>query len=320
MKSSDTSRILVFSKAETAASRPHSSDNKKKTKSTRITKEEADRKQREGTWLSPIPQPANPESIITSEIKVPSDSRHRIFIGNFARKLEKIVRENRGAYGEDLKDTFRAKGFIPCSLAPKRIANEDAVERSKKHCPVSIPVDISKEEVFTSLQTDSGAAVAAAMSYSWTEDGLIRQGRFETKGIFLVQVRHHTKLQPFHEMRENVYCVNVKSYGDTPFDLRVMAIVNSEIAFLEAAARAFSGPRDAFQGLPVTDHRGRILIDERIVRKAAYHYSEYQKTLVPGRVYEDANLPDLVRFAHYIVSRSHLPELDFGCNAGGISA
>ena len=271
--------------------------------------EEISYREEHGTWLSPMAQPSASQGRVPSEGSAPADKCHRRFVAKLAKDLYGIVTENKEHFGETIIESFKAYGFVACSSVSKKAVNEDALQRSLKHAPIAVPVKIFPETVVSTMDCRQGQPVSSALTYTWTEKGWVKQGRIKHEAILLVQVRHHTKLQSSHEMRRPVYCVNIKSYGEMPFDLRVMAIVKSEMPFLEAAAQAFSGPRDAFQGLPIVDHQGRALLEERIVRRAAFHYSNFQNSIKPGNLYDENKVPELIRYAHFIVSRSHLPEL-----------
>lgn len=280
-----------------------------------IGPEEIKEKNRTGTWLSPLQQPEATAGAVACEKKAPSDPRHRKFIGSLAECLDEIVEENKRTFGEPLEESFKAAGLNPRVAPERHDVNPEAFVRSARNCPLTIRDAIELSGVYTSLVVaENGVPRAAALLYTWIEKGFIRQGRVVHHHEFLVQVRHHTRLESFHDVHRPVYCVNLKTAGSELLDLRVMAIIKSEMPFLEAAARQFGKDRDHFEGLPVVDHEGRVLIDERIVRRAAWEYSQYQRSIDPGQLYENEELlPERVKYAHFIVLRAHMPELNFVC-------
>ena len=285
---------------------------KKKTarRARRLSRQETRQRQTNGTWLSPVAQPSTAPGMVPCETNAPSDERHRAFIASAATNLRGIVEEGEAAFMQPVEESYHAHGFAP-AVEGTRAPKPEALTRSVRNCPIRIPVSPGEGEAIASLARDAqGKPFAAALLYTWTEAGHIRQGRLISKDIFLIQVRHHTKLESHHDIDRPVYCINLKRFGEDCIDLRVMAIVKSEMPFLEAAAQAFSKEGDAYGGLPVVDHAGRVLIDERIVRRAGYCYSQYTRDLEAGALYA-ADLTAQQRMAHYLVMRAHLPELSY---------
>ena len=91
-----------------------------------------------------------------------------------------------------------------------------------------------------------------------------------------------------------------------------MTILDEELPFLERAVGTFARQTDAFSGEVVKDSLGRFYIDDKIVRRAAFYYSQYQEQVEAAELYsESAELPAHIRHAHLLVLRSHLPELCF---------
>ncbi len=288
----------------------------------KLSRDRVRRKNETGTWLSPIEQP-NPASATASAPKPPSDGQHRRFIASAAHHLEEITAENATHFGEPLSSTFESYPLLPGNNAKKPDA--ECVRRSVNNCPLHIPSEILPQTVQSSVTREkhSSEILAGSMRYAWLERGSLLQNTVVHQGIYTYQVRHHSKLEPFHEMRRPVYCINLKTdYGDL-LDLRVVALVNTEMPFLNAAAANFARKGDAFNGLPVVDHAGRLLVDERVIRRAAYHYADYQRSLferaketsakheILSFTQPPANTPDHIRYAHFLVFRSHLPELNF---------
>ncbi len=276
-------------------------------------KAEIRRKDETGTWLSPIEQPAGPPGMVPPEPAAPADSRHRKYIAAFAGNLAQLVVENRDGFKEPLEETYRKQSFEPVLVSGSRQAKPEVLKRSTHNCPIKIPVSIPRERAIASAILNARReAVAGALLYTWTENGWIRQGRVRQENMFLLQIRHHTKLEIFHDMERPVFCINAITFGPDSVDLRIMAIVKSEMSFLERAAAFFRREWDAYSGLPVVDHAGRVLIDERIIRRAGYYYTQYQRELNPDQLYRDnAEIKDAIRLAHFIVFRAHMPELSY---------
>ncbi|NMC64322.1 MAG: hypothetical protein GYA55_14250 [SAR324 cluster bacterium] len=291
--------------------RPKLHKSRKKLSSSSFASKEIAYKNRHGTWLSPISQPETSHGFIRVASLVPKDQRYRHFIGSLAKDLDQVVLENKQHFKEPLEERMGAHDFNPCERAASRKLRAAILERSVENSPIEIPVSIQEEEVIVSLvKNEHEQPIAGALLYTWTEKGWISQGRMKYDNIFLIQLRHHSKLEPFHDNDRPVYCLNLRSFGPDSVDLRIMAIVKSEMKFLEAAVQPYKRKGDAFEGLPVLDHKGRVLIDERIVRRAGYLYSQYQRDLGEGRLYEYTDdLSDQIRLAHFIVLRAHFPEL-----------
>ena len=291
-----------------------------------LTRERVRYKNETGTWLSPLEQPRPNEQ--ARQPGPPRDSQHRRFVASAALHLDEIADENARHFGETLRKTFEAYPLFPGLSASS--VNEDCLHRSVDNCPVKVPWEIFPETAQANVVRDkeSGDPLAGSVRYAWLERGALMQDKVVHEGIYTYQVRHHSKLEPFHEMRRPVYCINLKTdYGDL-LDLRVVALVNTEMPFLNAAARRFARESDFFEGLPVVDHAGRLLVDERVIRRAAYHYAEYQRSLferlqmasdrneVPSLRQPAASAPEHIRYAHFLVFRSHLPELSFDKKSG----
>jgi len=283
----------------------------KNAHSSNFVSEEIAYKNKHGTWLSPISQPEAVQGFIPPQPSVPKDKRYKNFLGSLAKNLEQVVLENKQHFKEPLEKRVEVHDFNPCEEATPRRLRTAILKRSLENSPIEIPVSIQEEEVIVSLvKNEHKQPIAGALLYTWTEKGWISQGRMKYENIFLIQLRHHSKLEPLHDNDRPVYCLNLKSFGFDSVDLRVMAIIRSEMKFLEAAVQPFKRKGDAFEGLPVLDHKGRVLIDERIVRRAGYLYSQYQRDLEQGRLYEySEDLTEQVRLAHFIVLRAHFPEL-----------
>lgn len=267
---------------------------------------------RTATWLSPL---AQPEVRTASNSKVPTDTTLRKFIGKAALSLEDLVKENIAYFGEIPEESFNAYPLVTTS-EKSAAAIPETVRRSIGNAPIQIPWTIPQECVSPSLHrsTTTGLPQAGTLRYSWLERGFLsNEGSKIHEGIYTLQVRHHTKLEAFHEMRRPVYCINLKSDSGDFVNLRMLMLLHTELPFLSRAALHFTRKEDFFGGLPVIDHHGRSFVDDRIIRRAAFCYAEFQRIrLLEGAPIGSANesLSDELLYAHFLVFRSHLPELE----------
>lgn len=273
---------------------------------------EVQRRTETGSWLSPLEQPKKVQPEVPNFL--PSDSRHKKFIAAAAVALDKLTDENNSFFGELPERSFEAHPLQATYPGSSRVLTE-TLSRSVSSAPVGIPVGIHPETVIASLaRTKEGSVKAGALRYTWLEKGSISREDLRREDVFTYSVRHHSKLEQFHDVRRPVYCINVKADVGDFLDLRLIAILNTERPFLDQAAKTFSKAGDSFSGLSCVDHSGRIFIDERVVRRAAFHYSRFQQERLFQRTPLGAStrgISDDVRFAHFIVTRSHLPELVF---------
>lgn len=253
----------------------------------RFSKEEVQKKNNEGTWLSPISQPFSR----TSETAPPEDSKYRKYLGTVAIGLGAICDENdrfSRTPPRDLKDKFQL------------LTNE-----ALSSTPLTPTHEITDKEI----QFEVGEFVDAAR-FRWHEK-LALPGMEEA--IYGVQVRVHSKLEVYHDYARPTYSINLKSYGAKFFSLRLISLVNTEWNFAERAVREYSKQVDFNGGLLVKDSLNRIWVDEQVIRRAAFHYSRYQVERTAQK--KDLVIDEKLRFAHFIVFRSHLPKLS--CNSNG---
>lgn len=273
---------------------------------------EIQRRTETASWLSPLEQPRKVQPQTPNFI--PTDSRHKKFIAANAVSLDKLTEENNSHFGEAPERSFEAHPFQATYPGSSRVLTE-TLSRSVSNAPVDIPVGILPETVIASLaRTKEGCVKAGAIRYTWLEKGFLYREDDRREDVYTYCIRHHSKLEQFHDERRPVYCINVKADIGDFLDLRLIAILNTERPFLDYAAKVFSKEGDAFSGLSCVDHTGRIFIDERIVRRAAFHYSRFQQERMFQRTPlgpSTRGIADDIRFAHFIVTRSHLPELGF---------
>mgnify|MGYP000895633933 CR=1 FL=1 len=252
----------------------------------RFSKEEVLKKNNEGTWLSPIPQPFAQGC----ESLPPEDPKYRKFLGSVAIGLGTICDENdrfSRTPPKDIKDKFQ--------ILPKDVLSST---------PLSPTHEISNKEI----QLEFGEFVDAAR-FRWHEK-LSLLGMEEA--IYAVQVRVHSKLEVYHDYARPTYSINLKSYGGKFFSLRLLSLVNTEWHFAERAVREYSKQIDFNGGLLVKDSLNRVWVDEQVIRRAAFHYSRYQIERTAQK--KDLVVDDKLRFAHFIVFRSHLPKLSYNVN------
>ncbi len=268
-------------------------------------------KNRTGTWLSPLEQP-KPTINSSDMCGTPKDSKHRRFIASLALNLDSLLNENRQQFGEPVLETFRKYPFFSTNDKSHGVS-EEALTRSILNSPIHIPWKIPREIAYAALfRSTEGKPYAASVRYTWLEAGHLHRGNTRIENIFAYQIRHHTKLEAFHDVGRPVYCVNLKFDDIEPLDLRLLAVLTTELPFLDAACRFLSRKEDAFNGLYVVDHENRIFVDEKIVRRAAYFYSNFQRTQSKEKLYnESPEIPLSIRYSHFIVARSHLPEFRY---------
>jgi hypothetical protein len=249
----------------------------------RFSKEEIQKKNSHGTWLSPIAQPI---AEISNQYP-PSDSKYKKFLGTVALNLETICEENERfsrTPPKEIKERFE--------LLPK-----DVVVCS----PLTPTHEISNDEI----QFDFGEFVDAAR-FRWHESLRLND---LPKSLYSVQVRVHSKIEVFHDYARPTYSINLKSYGPKPFSLRLLSLVNTEWNFAQRAAKEFSKPIDFYSGLLVKDSLNRTWVDDQVIKRAAYHYAIYQVERTAQK--SGLALDDKIRFAHFLIFRSHLPQLKF---------
>ena len=273
-----------------------------------------------GTWLSPLPQPILAESsgaplagapTVVTTAPVPRDSVHRRYLRMLARTQNSFVKENQRYYCEPPSEAFRAYPLFATAVAPNNstsnCADPEALNRSQRNAPITCPFTIRPEAARARLERSKlGRAVAGALSYGWAEELSLNQ---ESSKLMYIQVRQHTKLESYHDIRRPVYCINAQSCDQRALDLRLVAIIFTELATLMAAAQEFARPEDFEGGNPVFDQHGRVWIDDRLIRRAAYHYSQHQILRQHDQLYKDEEaIADRLKRAHLLVLRSHLPE------------
>jgi hypothetical protein len=263
------------------------------------------------TWLSPLPQPS---AYAAPNSQVPSDSTLRKFIGKTAMSLENLVNENVAFFGEIPEKSFNAYPLIAAKGRSDEAVPE-TVERSVSNSPINVPWEIPSECVTPSLQFSptTGMPQAGTLRYTWLERGfLCRDDEKIHEGVYSLQIRHHSKLEAYHEMRRPVYCINLKSDSGDFVNLRLLMLLHTEMPFLTRAAKHFTRKGDFSGGAPVVDHHGRCFVDDQVIRRAAFCYAEFQRIrLIEGKPIgtSDEPLSDELRYAHFLVFRSHLPEL-----------
>lgn len=272
------------------------------------------RKTRTGTWLSPLEQAATQSR---SQLAPPSDPIHRRFIVRCAGSLKAQIVENEEALGERLEETFARYPLLAAEDGGKG-ASKHAWVRSLKSLPLARRHTPPLESAIPRMKRSpvSREPYVGSLMYTWLERGELRDlaGQVVHHDAYTMQVRHHTKLEPFHEQRRPVYCINMKSDIDLSVDLRLIALLNVEIGFLEAAVDIFARPDDCFGGRVVLDAHRRVFIDEQVIRRAAFCYGQFQldRSVLPReqRAAFDAQADQTVRAAHFLVVRAHPPELE----------
>lgn len=283
-----------------------------------IPPHEVKRRTLTGSWLSPLEQPRRVEPLASGPL--PTDSRHKKFIAAAALTLDRITEENNSFFGELPERSFEVHPLQATYPGSGRVLTE-TLSRSLTNAPIGVPAPILPETVIASIaRTKEGTVKAGALRYTWLEKGtLFRDGERGEKEerreeVFTYSARHHSKLEQFHDVRRPVFCINVKADVGEFLDLRLISILNTERSFLDEASKRFSKEGDSFCGLSCIDHAGRVFIDEKIVRRAAFHYSRFQQERLFQRTPLGPNtrgIADDIRLAHFIVMRSHLPELRF---------
>lgn len=275
-------------------------------------------KNRSGTWLSPIEQPwaCIPKSPLLDG--APNDLQYRRYLLAAAENLGELVTEFIDCYGEDLLATYRRYPLEFRAKKPIRWSEPQELVRSLRNCPITVPVEIEPKTTTSSQSYDSNRnQITGSLRYTWQAELKLNQGRSISSDHFTFQVRHHTKLDASHENSRPVFCINIKSDDANLIDLRLCAILHIEAPFLVAAAKQFCKKGDHFDGQPVFDSLGRAWLDERIIRRAAFHYSQYQYELQESclrnqKLYDQQEgLSEQIRWAHFLVHRSHLSELHF---------
>lgn len=275
-----------------------------------------------GTWLSPLPQPSVAAATVaplaaaqsrSETARVPSDSVHRRYLRTLARMQSSLVKENQHFYCEPPSDAFRAYPLFATADTPNKngavLADPQALSRSQKNSPIACPYQIKPNAARARLvRSRSGRALAAAISYGWAEELELAH---HTKKLMYVQVRQHTKLENYHDIRRPVFCVNAQSCDLAALDLRLVAVIFTELELLKAASSEFAVHSDFAAGAPCIDQHGRVWIDERVIRRASFHYSQHQISRPADKLYVDEDAIDQrLRRAHMLVIRSHLPEID----------
>lgn len=272
-----------------------------------LPKEEVQERSLRGTWLSILDQP-QPRSGRRDELPVPVDARQRNYIRSAAFSRDSVAAENERHRGAGPGEIFKIYPFL--TIAPETRKTEPRIlRRSVRNVPLSIPCEILPEMCVPTVRRDKrGMPDSGSLRYCWLEKGVLAVDGVNEEYCFTVQIRHHTRLEAHHDHVRPVYCINFKTDFEPFLDLRLVAIVTTEFPFLESAAAAFARAGDAFAGKPVVDRQGRVLLDERVIRRAAFTYGEHQRDALRGPV---AGLSDEIRRAHFLVWRSHFPELRF---------
>lgn len=253
----------------------------------RFSKKDILKKNSEGTWLSPIPQPFAP----ISELPTPEDQKYKSFLGTVALNLGAICSENEKFLRTPPREIKKYFELLPTDVVSST--------------PLIPTHHISNEEISLEL----GEIVDAAR-FRWHER--LKLPKLD-EAIYAIQVRVHSKLEVYHDYARPTYSINLKSYGAKFFSLRLLSLLNTEWNFAERAVREYSKQTDFNGGLLVKDSLNRVWVDEQVIRRAAFHYSRYQVERTAQK--KDLVVDDKLRFAHFIVFRSHLPKLSY--NAGG---
>ena len=273
-----------------------------------------------GTWLSPLPQPLTTAACDAplagapgraQTATAPRDSVHRRYLHTLARTQSSFVSENQRFYCEPPSETFRAYPLFATAAtqanSPSNCVDPDTLARSQQNAPITCPYPIRPQAARARLErSQSGRAVAGALAYGWAEELSLAH---ESATLMYIQVRQHTKLESYHDIRRPVYCINAQSCDQRALDLRLIAIIFTEMAALNAAAQEFARSEDFFGGIPVLDQHGRVWLDDRIVRRAAFHYSQHQIVRPHDQLYRQEDIiDDQLKRSHFLVLRSHLPE------------
>jgi hypothetical protein len=275
-------------------------------------------KNKTGTWLSPLSQPQVQLDHPIEAIPVPLDPQHRRYIAGLATSLPIILSENAEHFREPLDQSFQAYP-LEARAAGDSSRKTRSLTRSQTNAPVQIPFPIAPNTVVANCSKDRSAIqLTGSLRYAWQEEVTLVQTNSQCtdKRIFTIQVRHHTRLEPYHETRRPVFCINLKSNDLDFIDLRLITMLNVEGEFLEMATHAFRKEFDYAGGSPVRDTLGRIWIDERLIRRAAFQYMQHQRSLSSETLYQDdTSVTPEIRFAHFLIHRSHQPELQYDAKA-----
>ena len=274
-----------------------------------------------GTWLSPLPQPSIADCTVAALAaeptgaaiaRAPRDSVHRRYLRMLAHTQTSFVKENQRYYCEPPSDAFRAYPLFATALSQNSSsasgADPETLNRSQKNAPITCPFPIRPQAARAKMvRAKNGRALAGALSYGWAEELKLNAGNSE---LMFIQIRQHTKLESYHDIRRPVYCINAQSCDQRALDLRLVAIIFTEIELLSAAAAEFALPGDYANGAAVFDQHGRVWLDDRIIRRAAFHYSQHQVLRQQNQLYKDEDgINDRLKRAHLLVLRSHLPEI-----------
>lgn len=252
--------------------------------SSTFNKFEVVTKNKTGTWLSPIPQP----EVEVRLVNPPLDRKLRNYLGAAALALPEIVEESQ-----------KYQKLLPQEAKNKLPLRESQVVRD-------LPCTPDRQILESEIQYKADDNGVSAARFRWHED-VILHGVGEH--IAVVQVRAHTKLELHHDVARPVYCVNLKTYHAPNLNLRFLALLSPEVMFAEEAAKRFSKESDTHKGSIIFDQVGRIWVDEQVIKRAAYRYARYQvertaKSAAPV-------LTDEVRYAHFLIHRSHMPHLPY---------
>lgn len=257
--------------------------------SSSFSKFEVVSKNKTGTWLSPIPQP----EVEVRLVNPPLDKKLRNYLGAAALALPEIITES-----------YRYQKLLPNDAKSALPLRENQVVRD-------VPCTPDREMLDSEIQFKADDHGVTSARFRWHED-VILHGVGEH--VVVIQVRAHTKAELHHDVARPVYCINLKTYHDPYLNLRFLALLSPEIMFAEEAAKRFSKESDTHRGSIIFDQVGRVWIDEQVIKRAAYHYSRYQ-------IERTANgtapvLTDEIRYAHFLVHRSHMPHLPFDADKG----
>ncbi len=269
-------------------------------------------KSRSATWLSPVAQPQVLGAKPLAAPEPPHDQRHKRFIVNIAAQLEALIRENETYFGHSLQESFAEFGLMARDKPGVGTAAPAALQRSLDHLPITPLYEPLQDNACGTLRADRrGTPITSTLRYTWLEEVIFQTSTPKPKPqLMTMQVRHHSRLESFHENARPVYCINLKSVCSPYFDLRMLMLVNCEWAFLERACAPFARSGDFNHGMPVFDQLRRIFVDERVIRRAAYAYSMYQRLCFERRgSLHQGTLDRTLRHAHFLVFRSHLPEV-----------
>lgn len=252
---------------------------------SRFSEREIHFKNTTGTWLSYIPQPFVEKKVSHP----PHDARLKNYFGASAWFLPEIKQE--------IDAQFKITPREAAERFPLTVIN------FVSNVPCTPPRNLYEEEI--SFHTESWVSAGRVIFHE-----KITFENMKT-AVCAIQVRAHTKISLHHDNARPVYCINLKTYGKDPINLRLLAFLTSELGFMEQATRVFSRATDVQGGAIIFDNEHRAWIDEQIIRRAAYTYERYQIRKSSQKNNSDVQPTAEEALAHFVIARSHLPQLKF---------